>query len=162
MVRAILNPGRNKGAITSLLMAIAAAVVIWAGFWVWHREDQTISSQRRINDVVVRWRCPNQHVFEANGATKAIPCPTCGQPAHVLVTYVCPEHGEFEMLVMYDEETGRPCRVQWKPGKWIPVSTIIPCPQCNEPIHPKRRNPFDELTTAQKQKADAPSDNPPS
>ena len=110
MVRIVIHGTRNKGAIASLLVAVVAAASVWAGYWVWHHDDTVVPQKRSIEDVIVRWRCPNGHVFEAKGSYDAIPCPTCSQPARVLITYRCPEHPTVDLLVMFDETTGKPTR----------------------------------------------------
>ena|GEM_PF-4665740 len=162
MVRIVIHGTRNKGAIASLLVAVVAAASVWAGYWVWHHDDRVVPQKRSIEDVIVRWRCPNGHVFEAKGSYGAIPCPTCNQPARVLITYRCPKHSTVDLLVMFDETTGKPTHVQFEGGKWIPVSTIIPCPHCGREMHPKRYSPFEKTDTAAQRKAGGPPANPPS
>lgn len=161
MVRIILEGGRNRGAIASLLVVVVAAASVWAGYWVWHRDDEVVPVQRDIKDIIMRWRCPNGHVFPSWGTYGALPCPSCGQPAHIVITYECPQHGVFDALVMFDEQTGKPTNVQFETGKWINVSTTIPCPTCGGAMHPKQRDLFDNTGATEKQKAGGAPANPP-
>ena len=161
MVHIIIHGGRNKGAIASLLVAVVAAASVWAGYWVWHHDETVVPKPRTLKDVIVCWRCPNGHVFEAKGAYDAIPCPTCRQPARVLITYQCPKHPAVDLLVMFDEATDKPTHVRFEGGKWVPVSKFIPCPHCGREMHPKHRDPFEKTSTAAQQKAGGPPANPP-
>lgn len=156
MVRIVFPGGRNKGAIASLLAAVVAGASVWAGYWVWHRDGQVVAVQRRLQDFTLNWRCPKGHVFPHSGAYGSIPCPTCGAPAQVVITYECPAHGRFEALVMFDKTTDRPAAVQFEPGKWINVSTVIPCPRCGHEMHPTKRSPFDRVGTTSKEQPGHP------
>ncbi len=161
MVRIVLEGGRNRGAIASLLVAVVAAASVWAGYCVWHHDDSVVPVQRDLKDVIMDWRCPNGHVFPAKGDYGALPCPSCGQPAHIVITYECPQHHVFDLLVMFDEQTGKPSNVQFETGNWRDVSTMIPCPACGRALHPKQRGPFDKAGSAGKQKAGGAPTDPP-
>ena len=128
---------------------------------MWHHDETVVPKPRTLKDVIVCWRCPNGHVFEAKGAYDAIPCPTCRQPARVLITYQCPKHPAVDLLVMFDEATDKPTHVRFEGGKWVPVSKVIPCPHCGREMHPKHRDPFEKTSTAAQQKAGGPPANPP-
>ena len=162
MVRIILHGGRNKGAIASLLVAVVAAASVWAGYWVWHHEERLTAVQRTLTDITVQWRCPNGHVFWLPGAYEPVACPTCGQPAQVLVPYECPKHGTVDLVVMFDKRTRQVSKVQWQSGQWISAAPFIRCPFCDQEIHPKRRTPFDSPGTAAEKKPPVASADTPS
>jgi len=155
MVRIVFQPKRSKGALASLLAVFVAAASIWASYWVWYRHDQDVPAHRTPPDFRFQWLCPNGHVFEAQGAYGTLPCPTCGQPAHIVITYECPEHGTRDLLVIFGEVTEKPTYVQYEPDQWFAVSDRIPCwiPSCRHDVHQKWRDPLRGSGTAEKRKA---------
>ncbi|MCP4591313.1 MAG: hypothetical protein GY842_11235 [bacterium] len=161
MVR-VFESRRNKGAIVSLLVAVLAAGSVWLGHWVWHRDDLVVPVQRTLEDVIVTWRCPGGHRFEAHGKAEAIPCPTCRQPAQIVITYRCMEHGPQEVTVMFDPASGKPTNVQYAPGGWVEVTDSIPCPSCGRRMHPQARTPFDGQVPSANRKAGGDSADLPS
>jgi hypothetical protein len=150
MVRVALEPSQKKAALVSVMVAGIAAASVWAAYWVWHQDQPVVAVQRDLTDVIVSWKCPAGHLFDARGAYQAKPCPTCRQPAQLHFIYVCPSHGNMEALVMYDEAARKLSAVRFGSGDWISVDKIVPCPKCGGEVRPKQRGPFDEIPAQQR------------
>lgn len=150
MVRIAFKNRVNRATLISLLVMMAAAAGIWVCYWSWHHEEELVPVQRDLGDFVVHWRCPQGHVFAAKGACQSIPCPTCRQPAHILITYLCPTHGPVGLLVMYDETTCELTHVQYGSGDWVSAVPFIRCPHCGCRMRPKGSNLFPKITPSDK------------
>ena len=138
------------------MVAGIAAISVLVGYWVWHQDQATAAVQRTLPDVFVRWRCPEGHVFEDRGSYEPRPCPTCRQPARIRITYRCPKDGVFDALVMYDGATRKLSAVQFEAGPWVPITTVVPCPQCGGELRTKQRSPFERSDPGDRARPVAP------
>lgn len=157
MVRIALEQAQKHAAIVSLVVAGIAAATVWAGYWVWNQDRPELGVQRQLTDVIVRWQCPGDHVFEAAGSYDPRPCPTCQQPARVLVSYRCPKDGSADGQLMFDSGTHRLAAVKFGGGDWRNVTSIVPCPRCGGELRPQERSPFAQKPGRPREDAGSPA-----
>ncbi len=155
MVRIVEPLRKKKGAIGSLLVAIVAAAGVWAGYLAWDSDNQDSPVVRGPEDHLFSWRCHDGHVFTAKGACRPRAC-SCGQPAYPVLRYRCPrcKDGPRELRVMFDEATRLVRDVEVTPGKWVPASPIVRCPECGgELLSMPKLHPMDRKSSAKDEKA---------
>jgi hypothetical protein len=141
MVRIKQHTPQRRTALMSLLTAAAAAVMILVGWRLWRADQPPPPTQRGIADVRVMWECPSGDRFEAPGSCERLACPDNSEPADILLTCRCPEHGTVEVFVRYEcDASGRATlsRVRYRDGAWSTPQGGVRCPVCDRriPAHP--------------------------
>ena len=107
MVRAAPDKEQRRTAWFSLAAAACAAVLV---FFLWvslKTEPQPTAPRRTVSDVMLDWVCEGcGRRFQARGRVEPRPCEVCGQTCYIALQYVCPTHGEFEVLVQFERPVG--------------------------------------------------------
>lgn len=134
MVKVKDSSPQRTAALTSLVMAVSAAVITLIGWWVWNHEEKVYAVQRDVTDVLVTWECPSGFRFEAPGACSPRPCPDTGKPAEIVLTYRCRVHGPVEVYARYQlgpDQRARLARIRYRSGEsWQPADHGVHCPVC--------------------------------
>ena len=133
MVKVRERKPQRKTALVSLIMAVVAALLTFAGWRAWQADKSAVAKQRDIRDVVVTWECPSGERFEAPGGCVPLPCPQEGQTADIVLLCECPQHGQFECYARYQPDEAWRARLseaRFRDGPWEPVDDGICCPQC--------------------------------
>ena len=144
-VRVVTRAARWRALLVTLLLPTIAAGLLIAAWILWQADETQPPHQRQLHDVEATWRCPAGHEFKAPASIAAHLCPQCGQPAHLIDYYVCPDGREWAMWVQLAEPApGQPPvadQISLDGRHWVPVDAPPPCPHCGGQLHRVRLRP---------------------
>jgi hypothetical protein len=113
-----------------LALAFCAAVLVFLLWRFWRPEETLPVRQRSLSEVEFVYRCEKKHTFTAMGQVEPRECPLCGQPAHPVVKYECPIHGEFDVAIRFGD-AGKVTHLRLPGRDWVTVEKGLRCPRCN-------------------------------
>ena len=137
MVRLHKEPFWTRRTIVSFGSCVSAGLIIILLWWLWPRRQVELAYQRDVREVMVLWRCPAGHGFEARGRVDRMVCPNCGKPAEIEWKYECPDHGPILLQVRYRlTPKGRTAldRFSLDGETWKSIDEGLRCPQCEKPL----------------------------
>ena len=149
-VRIVRHRTIPRAAWVSLVVIAVAAVSLFLVFLLlrWQADSAVVPYKRILTDVRVEYKCETGHSWKAMGQVEPPTCADCGKPAYVVGSFVCQEHGTFEVAVLYVYgPDGRPHRSELRlTGKdWVPYEQGVVCPRCGLRLLRQREDPLREL-----------------
>ena len=139
------NPTERRAGLLNLAIAAAVALSMWWGWWIWRDQPPPMVRQRALEEVVVSWKCGNDHRFEVLGDYGSRPCPECGAKAFVVAQYRCVEHGKMEAELTHERGSDGHAviaAVRFEERDWIGYPPSMRCPHCDQELDRVRRNVF--------------------
>ena len=136
-VRIITRRGPSRAATISLVVAVAAAALLFFVWRIWQKEDDVSVYVRTIRDVELDWRCEGGHLFRSLGQVEPRPCWMCGETAYPVTQYHCSVHGSFEVDVRFAENAdgvATPEQLRLPGGGWVRADPGLKCPRCGKKL----------------------------
>jgi predicted RNA-binding Zn-ribbon protein involved in translation (DUF1610 family) len=136
-VRIVKRRMPTPTALASLLIAAAAAAMAFGAWRVWREDSGPPVYRRTIADLVLTYECLRGHRFNAQGQVEPLKCMSCGTPAFPVTTYVCPAHGEIEVMVRFELDAkgeAEVAAISRDGERWLTVELGLQCPRCGQPM----------------------------